>query len=399
MATVELDSINKVYENGFHAVRDLSVDVKDGEFLVLVGPSGCGKSTALRMVAGLEDISAGELRIGGRRVNEVEPQGRDIAMVFQSYALYPHMSVEDNIGYGLKLRKVPKQEMKERIGKAAEMLELTHLLDRKPAQLSGGQRQRVAMGRAIVRDPQVFLMDEPLSNLDAKLRVQMRAEISSVVRSLGTTTLYVTHDQTEAMTMGDRMAVMKAGELQQLGTPGECYDTPRNIFVAQFVGSPPMNLVLAKVVEGPGGAPQLELGGSKVAVPDAVLAARPALKSYVGKDVALGVRSEDMEDGSLSSAPAERRIHGHVALTEALGSQIIVHFTFPGRPVVTEDTKLLAKETGVEEQIGLTPDKGVKWVASFGPRSRVKMGDEIEVAVDVERGHFFDPETSEAIRD
>ena len=244
MASVELDGINKVYDNGFHAVQDLSIDVADGEFLVLVGPSGCGKSTALRMVAGLEDISSGELRIGGKRVNELEPQDRDIAMVFQSYALYPHMTVADNIAYGLKLRKMPKDEMNARIKKAADMLELTPLLDRKPKQLSGGQRQRVAMGRAIVREPQVFLMDEPLSNLDAKLRVQMRAEISAVVRSLKTTTLYVTHDQTEAMTMGDRMAVMKAGILNQLGTPSECYDSPNNIFVAQFVGSPPMNLVV-----------------------------------------------------------------------------------------------------------------------------------------------------------
>ena len=230
MATVELDNINKIYENGFHAVKDLKIDVADGEFLVLVGPSGCGKSTALRMVAGLEDISTGELRIGGRRVNEVDPQGRDIAMVFQSYALYPHMSVRDNIAYGLKLRKMPKDQINARIQKAADMLELTPLLDRKPKQLSGGQRQRVAMGRSIVREPQVFLMDEPLSNLDAKLRVQMRAEISEVVRSLNTTTLYVTHDQIEAMTMGDRMAIMKAGVLQQLGTPGDCYDSPKNIF-------------------------------------------------------------------------------------------------------------------------------------------------------------------------
>ena len=399
MATVEMDSINKVYENGFHAVKDLSIDVQDGEFLVLVGPSGCGKSTALRMVAGLEDISNGELRIGGRRVNETEPQGRDIAMVFQSYALYPHMSVADNIGYGLKLRKVPKDEMKKRIADAAAMLELTPLLDRKPKQLSGGQRQRVAMGRAIVRNPQVFLMDEPLSNLDAKLRVQMRSEISAVVRSLNTTTLYVTHDQTEAMTMGDRMAVMKAGELQQLGTPGECYDTPRNIFVAQFVGSPPMNLAMAKVTGGAAGPLQLELGGSTVVLPDTVLSARPGLRGYGGKDVAVGVRSEDMEDASLTTAPPERRIKGNVVLTEALGSQIIVHFSFPGRPVVTEDTKLLAKEAGGGEEIHLAGVEGVKWVASFAPRSRVKMGDAIEIAVDIERAHFFDPETSLAIRD
>jgi multiple sugar transport system ATP-binding protein len=395
MASVELDNINKLYENGFHAVTDLKIDVADGEFLVLVGPSGCGKSTALRMVAGLEDISTGELRIGGRRVNEVDPQGRDIAMVFQSYALYPHMSVRDNIAYGLKLRKMPKDQINARIKKAADMLELTPLLDRKPKQLSGGQRQRVAMGRSIVREPQVFLMDEPLSNLDAKLRVQMRAEISEVVRSLKTTTLYVTHDQTEAMTMGDRMAIMKAGILQQLGTPSECYDRPKNIFVAQFVGSPPMNLALVRVVEGVDGL-RLEFGDSSLQMPESQLAARPALSSYVGKSVALGVRSEDMEDANLNAVPADRRIKGKVNLTEALGSEIVVHFTFPGQPVVTQDTKLIAEESG-EEELHFVSDQGVKWVASFAPRSRVRMGDEIEIAIDVERAHFFDPATSEAI--
>jgi multiple sugar transport system ATP-binding protein len=398
MASVELDGINKVYDNGFHAVQDLSIDVADGEFLVLVGPSGCGKSTALRMVAGLEDISSGELRIGGRRVNELEPQDRDIAMVFQSYALYPHMTVGDNIAYGLKLRKMPKDEMNERIKKAADMLELTPLLDRRPKQLSGGQRQRVAMGRAIVRDPQVFLMDEPLSNLDAKLRVQMRAEISAVVRSLKTTTLYVTHDQTEAMTMGDRMAVMKAGVLNQLGTPSECYDSPNNIFVAQFVGSPPMNLVVASV-EDVDGALGLVIGAdNRVRIPDSTFQDRPALKSYVGKKVVVGMRSEDMEDASLPTAShIPSRLQASVTLTEALGSEIIVHFTFDGETYVSEDTKLLQKESGGEE-LHTIGGQGVKWVASFGPRSRVHMGDTVEIAIDLERAHYFDPETSEAIR-
>ena len=396
MATVELDQINKVYENGFHAVQDLSLDVEDGEFLVLVGPSGCGKSTALRMVAGLEDISTGELRIAGKRVNDVDPQGRDIAMVFQSYALYPHMSVADNMAYGLKLRKMPKAQINERVNKAAEMLELTHLLDRKPKQLSGGQRQRVAMGRSIVREPQVFLMDEPLSNLDAKLRVQMRAEISAVVRALNTTTMYVTHDQTEAMTMGDRMAVMKAGILQQLGTPSDCYDSPHNIFVAQFVGSPPMNLVTADINQGSDGL-ELAFGGSTLQIPAAVFAARPALRNYIGRTVALGVRSEDMEDATLRPGPPGSSIKGTVNLTEALGSEIVVHFTFPGEAVVTEDTKLVA-EDHAEGQLHIVADKGVRWVASFAPRSRVRMGDDIEILVDVERVHYFDPETSEAIR-
>ena len=395
MASVELDGINKVYDNGFHAVQDLSIDVADGEFLVLVGPSGCGKSTALRMVAGLEDISSGELRIGGRRVNELEPQDRDIAMVFQSYALYPHMSVEDNIAYGLKLRKMPKDEMNARIKKAADMLELTPLLDRKPKQLSGGQRQRVAMGRAIVREPQVFLMDEPLSNLDAKLRVQMRAEISAVVRSLKTTTLYVTHDQTEAMTMGDRMAVMKAGILNQLGTPSECYDTPNNIFVAQFVGSPPMNLVTANVV-GTGDRMALKVGDVTLTVPAALLDAKPALRNYVGKKVVMGVRSEDMEDSSLNQGPEDQRLKGTITLTEALGSEIVVHFSFDAERVETPDTKLLAKESGEQELNTL--GQGVKWVASFAPRSRVRNGDTVDISVDMERIHLFDPETSEAIR-
>ena len=396
MARVELDKINKVYENGFHAVHDLSIDVADGEFLVLVGPSGCGKSTALRMVAGLEDISTGELRIGDRRVNEVGPQGRDIAMVFQSYALYPHMSVADNIAYGLRLRKMPKNEIKERIARAGDMLELTPLLDRKPKQLSGGQRQRVAMGRAIVRDPQVFLMDEPLSNLDAKLRVQMRAEISAVVRSLNTTTLYVTHDQTEAMTMGDRMAVMKAGVLNQLGSPSECYDSPNNIFVAQFVGSPPMNLVMADVVKAGEDAIVLEVGGVQLAAPDALLAAKPALRDFVGRKVVMGVRSEDMEDALFRSVPADQRLPGKVVLTEALGSQVVVHFTFDAEVVETADTKLLAKDTGTEELHSL--GEGVKWVASFAPRSKVKIGDMIEIAIDMQHVHLFDAETSEAIR-
>ncbi|ACV80960.1 ABC transporter ATP-binding protein [Nakamurella multipartita] len=396
MAPVVLDKINKVYENGFHAVHDLSIDVADGEFLVLVGPSGCGKSTALRMVAGLEDISTGNLLIGGRRVNDVDPQGRDIAMVFQSYALYPHMSVRDNIAYGLKLRRMPKDEIERRIAKAADMLELTPLLDRKPKQLSGGQRQRVAMGRSIVREPQVFLMDEPLSNLDAKLRVQMRAEISAVVRSLNTTTLYVTHDQTEAMTMGDRMAVMKAGILQQLGSPSDCYDTPVNIFVAQFVGSPPMNLVTGHITQGANGL-EVKIGDTGLQIPESVVSARPALKSFVGKPVVVGVRSEDMEDANLArDADETRRIKGKVTLTEALGSELVVHFTFPGERVETADTKLIEKEAGAEG-LRVGPELGVTWVASFAPRSRVRMGDDIEVAVDVERVHYFDPETSLAI--
>ena len=398
MAKVVLDKIEKVYENGFHAVHSLSLDIADGEFLVLVGPSGCGKSTALRMIAGLEDISGGDMYIGEKRVNDLAPQDRDIAMVFQSYALYPHMSVADNIAYGLKLRKMPKDEIESRIAQAADMLELTENLDRKPAQLSGGQRQRVAMGRAIVRQPQVFLMDEPLSNLDAKLRVQMRAEISSVVRSLETTTVYVTHDQIEAMTMGDRMAVLKAGYLQQAGTPQEVYDRPNNIFVAQFVGSPPMNLVKGTLTRSSDGL-SLKMGPTALTVPDSVVAMRPGLERYVDRSVAVGVRSEDMEDASLKpDVPREHHVNGTVTLVEALGSEIVVHFSLPGEEVVTEDTELLAKEAG-DEAIDTSGESGVKWVASFAPRSRVRMGDDVEIAINMEQMHWFDADSGESIRD
>ena len=397
MAKVVFDKVNKVYENGFHAVHDLDLEIADGEFLVLVGPSGCGKSTALRMIAGLEDVSGGDMYIGEKRVNDLPPQDRDIAMVFQSYALYPHMSVADNIAYGLKLRKMPKAEIDARIKKAADMLELTANLDRKPAQLSGGQRQRVAMGRAIVRDPQVFLMDEPLSNLDAKLRVQMRAEISSVVHSLGTTTVYVTHDQVEAMTMGDRMAVMKAGYLQQQGSPQEVYDNPNNIFVAQFVGSPPMNLVQGELSRGDGGA-QLHIGQAALAVPDGIFASRPALNNYIGRTVAVGVRSEDMEDAALKpDVPRDHHITGEITLVEALGSEIVVHFALDGKEVVTEDTKLIAKEAG-DEAIDATGIDGVKWVAAFAPRARVRVGQTVDIAVDVDRIHWFDPDSGASIR-
>jgi multiple sugar transport system ATP-binding protein len=398
MAEVVLKNIEKLYDNGYHAVRDLNLDIADGEFLVLVGPSGCGKSTALRMVAGLEDISGGDLFIGDRRVNDLPPQDRDIAMVFQSYALYPHMSVADNIAYGLKLRKMPKDEIAARIKKAADMLELNDYLERKPAQLSGGQRQRVAMGRAIVREPAVFLMDEPLSNLDAKLRVQMRAEISAVVHALGTTTIYVTHDQVEAMTMGDRMAVMKAGVLNQVGTPQEVYDNPNNIFVAQFVGSPPMNLVQGRLNEA-GGAYTLVIGSATLNVPDEVVNARPALRGYAGKDIAVGLRSEDMEDATLLKEVRDNStLKGTITLVEALGSEIVVHFTLPGEPVVTDDTKLVAAEVGGDDVIDVSHTDGVKWVASFAPRSRVRLGDDVTIVADIERVHWFDPNSGEAIR-
>jgi multiple sugar transport system ATP-binding protein len=397
MAEVVLDKVNKQYDNGFHAVRDLDLDIADGEFLVLVGPSGCGKSTALRMVAGLEDISSGTMKIGDRVVNTLSPKDRDIAMVFQSYALYPHMSVADNIAYGLKIRRMDKAEIERRVRKVADMLELGNLLDRKPKQLSGGQRQRVAMGRAIVREPQVFLMDEPLSNLDAKLRVQMRSEIAQVQHDLNVTTIYVTHDQTEAMTMGDRVAVMKAGVLQEVGDPQYLYDYPANIFVAGFIGSPPMNMALGKVVREDGDGLAVKLGSATIRLHPAVEKERPGLAAYVARDVAVGIRSEDMEDARLvRDAPAGTRLRATVGQVEALGAQIVVHFELDAPKVVTEDTKLLDKDAHADEVP--THAQGTRFVAAFAPRSRVRIGDEVEVVVDTERMHFFDPGTGAAIR-
>ena len=386
MATVVLDKVNKVYDNGFQAIHDLSLNISDGEFLVLVGPSGCGKSTALRMIAGLETITGGEMRIGDKVVNDVEPKDRDIAMVFQNYALYPHMTVYDNIGFALKLAKVPKGEIDERVRKAAEILELTGHLDSKPGQLSGGQRQRVAMGRAIVRQPAAFLMDEPLSNLDAKLRVQMRAEIAALQRDLGVTTFYVTHDQVEAMTMGDRVAVIKDGYLQQVDTPQRLYDRPANVFVAAFIGSPSMNLFEAKIdIEGDGGT--VRFGAHTLPLSPSSLSSRPALRNYSGKSVVLGIRPEDYEDAALDTGD-----HPHltvpVNLLEALGSEIMVHFRIDAPTVDSGDPD------AVEEAGG---DSSSNAVGRFNPRSMVRPGQTAEIAVTNENLHFFDFETREAI--
>jgi multiple sugar transport system ATP-binding protein len=386
MATVVLDKVNKVYDNGYHAIHDLSLDIVDGEFLVLVGPSGCGKSTALRMIAGLETITGGEMKIGDRVVNDVEPKDRDIAMVFQNYALYPHMTVFDNIGFALKLAKVPKAEIDERVRKAAEILELTGYLDRKPGQLSGGQRQRVAMGRAIVRQPAAFLMDEPLSNLDAKLRVQMRAEIAALQRELGVTTFYVTHDQVEAMTMGDRVAVIKDGYLQQVDTPQRLYDRPANVFVAAFIGSPSMNLYEA-TLDVDGG--QIRIGSQSLPLSPASLEARPALRGYHGRKVVLGIRPEDFEDAALD--PNEHpRISASVTLLEALGAEIMVHFRIDASRVDSGDPD------AVEEAGG---EGAANAVGRFHPRSTVRPGQSAEIAVAVENLHFFDHDTREAIWD
>ena len=377
MATVTLDKVNKVYPNGFHAIHDLDLEIEDTEFLVLVGPSGCGKSTALRMIAGLEEISGGDLSIGDRVVNDVEPKDRDIAMVFQNYALYPHMSVRDNIGFSLKLAKTPKAEIDQRVGEAARILELTEQLDRKPGQLSGGQRQRVAMGRAIVRQPSAFLMDEPLSNLDAKLRVQMRAEIAKLQRDLEVTTVYVTHDQVEAMTMGDRVAVLKDGYLQQVDTPQNLYDRPANVFVAAFIGSPSMNLHEATL-----NGSTLTLGSHSVSLPDSLFEARPALRGFDGRAVIVGIRPEDLEDASL--APAEKNsstITTEVTLTEALGSEIIVHFTLDANRVDAGDPDAV-DDLGEHAAVG-----------RFDQRSRVSIGDSVEIAINGQNLHFFDPES------
>ncbi|MXZ16032.1 MAG: sn-glycerol-3-phosphate ABC transporter ATP-binding protein UgpC [Acidimicrobiales bacterium] len=385
MATVTLDRLTKKYPNGFVAVTDLNIDIADGEFLVLVGPSGCGKSTALRMVAGLEEISDGDLLIGDERMNDVEPKDRNIAMVFQSYALYPHLDVARNIGFPLKLAGVPKAEIEKRVTEAARLLELEPLLGNKPAQLSGGQRQRVAMGRAIVRDPAVFLMDEPLSNLDAKLRVQMRAEITALQHRLGATTIYVTHDQVEAMTMGDRVAVLKDGVLQQVDGPTDLYEHPDNLFVAGFIGAPSMNLRMARLSSGADGW-RLQLGSQVLELPERVLDARPALRAYDGADVVVGIRPEAFEDASVAGENGRPRLSAEVSLSEALGSDLLLHFPLDAPSVEAGDPDALE---GIEDRMV---------IARVHPRSTARPGSAIELSVDVDELHFFDAETEAAIR-
>src|ERR687897_943107 len=348
MGYVELLQVSKRYGDT-EAVSAVSLGIEDHEFLVLLGPSGCGKSTLLKMIAGLEDVSDGEIYIDSKLVNYIRPADRNVAMVFQNYALYPHMTVAENIGFPLRMTGVPKHETSQRVLRAARSLGLEPYLERRPEQLSGGQRQRVALGRAIVREPAVFLMDEPLSNLDAKLRVQMRAEIAQVQRDLDVTTIYVTHDQTEAMTMGDRVAVMKAGILQQVGAPQYLYDNPDNLFVAGFIGSPPMNMAIGRIQRN-GDDLMLHLGGAVLEIPRAVVAQRPALASYVGRDIAVGIRSEEMEDARLAKdAPQDARLRTTVNLTEALGSEIVVHFCIDSPKVETADTKELEKDAHAED--------------------------------------------------
>jgi multiple sugar transport system ATP-binding protein len=380
MASITLENINKVYGDSFHAIHDLSLSVTDGEFLVLVGPSGCGKSTALRMVAGLEGISGGLLKIGDRVVNNVDPKDRDIAMVFQSYALYPHMTVYQNIGFPLEMMRIPKVEADRRVREAARVLELTEHLERKPGNLSGGQRQRVAMGRAIVRKPSAFLMDEPLSNLDAKLRVQMRAEIARLQKQLGVTTIYVTHDQVEAMTMGDRVAVLKGGYLQQVDTPKALYERPRNVFVGAFIGSPSMN-ILRGMLSGN----ELVIGGQHLTLPEAVLVKRPGLRDSINRPVIVGIRPEDLED-ALLAPPDSPRLKAEIILVESLGAELIVHFATDAQSDETGDPDAIVAIGGASTCVG-----------RFLPRSEVRAGETAEIAVAAENMHFFDPESRDSI--
>ncbi len=385
MAEVQLEKVVKVYPNGFTAVHEIDLTVAEGEFMVLVGPSGCGKTTLLRMVAGLEDVTGGTITFGGKVVNDLDPKARDVAMVFQNYALYPHMTVAENIGFALKLRKVPKAEIARRVGEAAQILGLTEWLQRKPAQLSGGQRQRVAMGRAIVREPSVFLMDEPLSNLDAKLRVQMRAEVSRIQRHLGVATLYVTHDQTEAMTMGDRVAVIRDGYLQQVEDPQILYDDPVNLFVAAFIGSPAMNLYEATLEEG---AAAVRLGSQAIPLTDQVRIVRPSLTRYAGRSVVVGLRPEHLPAAGAAD-DGRPELRGEVDLVEALGSELLVHFTIDAKRVLAEG----AHEEDAEQLL-----KSGEGVARVDPRSPLKPGTTARFAVDVERMQFFDPESGVTIR-
>ena len=404
MAAVTMDNVTKVYPNGALGVADLELTIEDGEFLVLVGPSGCGKSTALRMVAGLETVTSGELRIGDRVVNDLPPKERDIAMVFQNYALYPHMTVEQNIGFALKLAKLPKAEIQKRVREAARTLQLEDWMHRKPGQLSGGQRQRVAMGRAIVRDPAVFLMDEPLSNLDAKLRVQMRAEIAKLQRDLKTTTIYVTHDQIEAMTMGDRVAVMREGRLQQVAAPEELYAEPANLFVAAFIGSPSMNL-LDGTVAVDGGTATVSLGEQALTLPGPVMAARPGLAELHGRSVVVGIRPEHLTDAS--RAPAGEvldgaTLRGEVELREALGSELLLHVRTDCHPAMTEDVRTVVgdvDQAAIEALERQAAGGGAIVVARFDAHSSARVADPVVMAVDVARVQFFDPATGDRLGD
>ncbi|HXF98701.1 MAG TPA: sn-glycerol-3-phosphate ABC transporter ATP-binding protein UgpC [Gaiellaceae bacterium] len=398
MAEITLEGLTKVYPDGTRAVTDLDLHVGSGEFMVFVGPSGCGKTTALRMIAGLEPITAGYVLIDGRVVNHLPPKDRDVAMVFQNYALYPHMTAYKNMGFALKMRGLDKAEIDRRVKEAARILGLTDSLHKKPRTLSGGQRQRVAMGRAIVRNPQAFLMDEPLSNLDAKLRVEMRAEIARIQRDLGVTTVYVTHDQTEAMTMGDRVAVMRNGVLQQVDQPQTLYERPRNLFVAEFIGSPAMNLVLADLVRENGDL-WARLGEHRLRLSPATLERHPGLPRFEGRKVVLGIRPEDMEDASLlRDAPEEQRLSVVCDIREDMGAEVFVHFNVQAEPVRTSEVvEALVVEAPEDEEARLAAEEargsGVSFVARLERMTGAREREPLQLAVDVSRLHFFDPET------
>jgi multiple sugar transport system ATP-binding protein len=395
MAEITLEHLTKRYPNGVEAVKDLSLEVPDEKLLVLVGPSGCGKTTALRMIAGLEDITSGDLYIGGRRMNDVMERDRDIAMVFQNYALYPHMTVAQNIGFTLKLSRRPRKEVRERVRETAELLGLEDLLDRKPRQLSGGQRQRVAMGRAIIRQPQAFLMDEPLSNLDAQLRVQMRGEIEALQKRLGVTTVYVTHDQVEAMTMGDQIAVLRDGLLQQVGHPTDVYDKPANLFVAGFIGSPPMNLAQATIASE-NGRLVAKLGETAISIPEEV-AKEQGLENWRDKMVILGIRPEDLHQSEGEAGSNGAKLPATIDRIEALGASLLVHFAVDAPPAKTAGIAAATGEHGLDE-VPLIGHGGAWFSAAFAPRSGVRTGNQVDVAVDTRRLHFFDPETEVSVR-
>ncbi|PSK98041.1 carbohydrate ABC transporter ATP-binding protein (CUT1 family) [Murinocardiopsis flavida] len=400
MAKIVLEDVDKVYAGNVKAVDALNLEIEHGEFMVLVGPSGCGKSTALRMIAGLEEITGGTLYIGENVVNDRPPKDRDIAMVFQNYALYPHMTVEQNLAFGLKLRKTPKAEIERRVKEAAGMLGLEPYLKRKPAALSGGQRQRVAMGRAIVREPQAFLMDEPLSNLDAKLRVQMRASLNQLHERLGVTTVYVTHDQIEAMTLGDRVAVLRDGKLQQVDTPKNLFDNPKNLFVAGFIGSPAMNFVEAQL-EKDGDAGKLSFAGHTLPVPAETITERPALREYFGKKIVLGIRPSDFDDAALASHNSGT-MEITADVTEELGTEINVIFTIDAPPLQHEDAAALAADAADGEEdaasaaLPLSGDKSI-FTARVNPRSSVRPGQTLKLAIDASQLHYFDTESGKSI--
>jgi multiple sugar transport system ATP-binding protein len=392
MAQITLDKVSKRYGNGVDAVKELSIEIQEGEFVVLVGPSGCGKTTALRMIAGLEQVSSGDVYIDGLRVNDVPERDRDIAMVFQNYALYPHMTVGQNIGFSLRMAKTPKDVIRNRVNETAEMLALDGLLSRRPKELSGGQRQRVAMGRAIIREPKAFLMDEPLSNLDAQLRVQMRGEIHALQRRLNVTTAYVTHDQTEAMTMGDRIAVMHDGVLQQIGSPDAVYARPANLFVAGFVGSPPMNLATARVDQNHAGL-SLTVGNDTIAIPVDV-AHRKGLGTYAGQEVVIGVRPEDLR---LEPQAGAATITGSVERTEALGLSTLAFFSIDAPAVRAAGLAAAAGGELLERAPVAGSADASLFCASLDPHSTVRAGDRLELSVEFDYLHFFDPSTEQAI--